>query len=479
MDIISIIIPCYNYQDYIAGTILSVKNQTSDRWECVIVDDGSTDSSGDIIDNCVTGDSRFRVFHTENRGVSAARNLAISNASGKYILPLDADDMLYTDAVKVFLEEWDKHIDAKLLVPSFRISGGGKSRIVHPRWLGFKTATMHGGFVNTSCYKKNDWERAGGYRDGTMYEDWDFGLRLLDGGNDVVCIDEILFEHRKHDDSRYYKALKRQIDELKILIDMNRKYYEELPLDDIKLVVIPYLAKAAQGRELELAIAGWRKHFKDKYLIVLVGDYDPIVETGNDIIFIDCPRVKWPGEGNYWAHVDHVRKFREVRKYFPNSNGFIYTCDDIYATRDFTMEDVLKPKVREREISGSFLSKNKWVIDNYKTRKILKDRGFPTMNWVCHLPVYYEWDKLFAIYDKYDCDTKSRVVEQLYFNIYHHDADYIVIEEEENDYQFKLWNKSTSIDDFRSAVGKKMWVCNSVAGWNPEIESILREHYGL
>ena len=102
---------------------MSVKNQNSDRWECIIVNDGSTDISGDIINECVSGDRRFKVFHTENRGVSAARNLAILNASGKYILPLDADDSLYTDAVKVFLEEWDKHPDAKLIIPSFSISG--------------------------------------------------------------------------------------------------------------------------------------------------------------------------------------------------------------------------------------------------------------------------------------------------------------------------------------------------------------------
>ena len=245
------------------------------------------------------------------------------------------------------------------------------------------------------------------------------------------------------------------------------------------LVVIPYLAKAAQGRELEFAIAGWRKHFKENYLIVLVGDYHPIVETGNDIIFIECPRVKWPGRGNYWAHIDHVNKFRKVHEHFPTSDGFIYTCDDIYAVRDFTMEDVLKPKVRCREIEGSFHHPNAWVVDNYKTKKILMRNGLPTMNWVCHLPVYYEWDKLFDIYDKYKCDRKSRVVEQLYFNTYFADSDYVVIEEEPNDYQFKLWNKQCSIEDFKNAIGKKFWIANSVRGWIPQMEDVLKEYYGI
>ena len=139
------------------------------------------------------------------------------------------------------------------------------------------------------------------------------------------------------------------------------------------LVVIPYLAKAAQGRELELAIAGWREHFKeDNYLIILVGDYNPIVDTGNDILFINCPRVKWPGQGNYWAHIDHINKFKKVREMFPDSEGFIYTCDDIYAVRNFTLDDVKKPKVRCREIIGSFHNPNAWVKDNYRTKKCLE-----------------------------------------------------------------------------------------------------------
>ena len=56
------------------------------------------------------------------------------------------------------------------------------------------------------------------------------------------------------------------------------------------LVVIPYLASAAQGRELEFAVAGWRKHFKENFLIVVVGDYHKVCSTGDDIFFIPCPR---------------------------------------------------------------------------------------------------------------------------------------------------------------------------------------------
>lgn len=249
--------------------------------------------------------------------------------------------------------------------------------------------------------------------------------------------------------------------------------------NDKILVVIPYLAKAAQGRELEFAVAGWRKHFKEDFLIVIVGDYHPIVDTGDDITFIDCPRVKWPGKGNYWAHIDHVNKFRTVYEHYPDTPGFIYACDDMYAVKDFTLKDVKKPKVRCREIADIKNNRNAWMLDNFKTKILLRKEHLPLMNWVCHLPVWYEWDKLFFIYDKYNCDKKSYVVENLYFNTYHADDDYIIIEEEPNDFQFKLWDKSKTVEDFKKGVAEKMWVCNSVFGWRPEMEEVLREYYCL
>lgn len=245
------------------------------------------------------------------------------------------------------------------------------------------------------------------------------------------------------------------------------------------LVVIPYLAKAAQGKELFLSVAGWRKHFKCDYHIVIVGDWHPVVDTGDDISFINCPRVRRPLKGNYWAHIDHVNKFRTVMDVYPDIDGFIYTCDDIYAVKDFTLSDVKRLKVRCREIIGSYGSSNAWVVDNYKTKKRLMKEGLPVMNWVCHLPVWYDCDRLKEIYDRYKCGKKSYVVENLYFNTYHANDDYIVIEEEPNDYQFKIWNSSVTVEKLKEEMEKKVWICNSVRGWNGEFEDILAEHYAL
>lgn len=253
----------------------------------------------------------------------------------------------------------------------------------------------------------------------------------------------------------------------------------DVELDDRVLVVIPYFAGGAQGRELEYAVAGWRKHFKEDYHIVIVGDHNRVVDTGDDISFIQCPRVTMWGRWNYRPHIDHVNKFRRVREHYPCSKGFIYTCDDIYAFRDFTMEDILKPKVKRMEITGDLFNRNAWVRDNARTREKLKEECLPVRDWVCHLPVYYEWDKLLSVYKDFKCDTRSYVVENLYFNKYYPDAEPFLLDEETDDIQYKLWTQDSSIDDFRKAMSSKIWIANSVKGYKPEIEHILQDYYGL
>ena len=241
-------------------------------------------------------------------------------------------------------------------------------------------------------------------------------------------------------------------------------------------VVIPYLASAAQGRELELAVAGWRRHFREEFEIVVVGD-DPRIEG---VTFIPCPRVPMlPGARQYHAHLDHVHKFREVRRHYPDAEGFIYTCDDIYAVRDFTLEDVKRPKVRRDDITNRGIRWNQWVQDNWKTRDRLVRDGLPTRNWVCHLPVWYEWDKLLDIYDRYDCDTTSYVVEQLYFNRYFPDVPADHVEEDGVDWQFKVWDHNCTPAQVREALDRVVWISNSFRGWAPWMEDILRERYGL
>ena len=98
--LVSIIIPVFNVQDYLDDCVSSAVNQTWERIEILLIDDGSSDSSGTICDNWQKKDSRVRVIHRENSGVSSSRNWGIHNSLGSYILFLDADDYLAPQAVE-------------------------------------------------------------------------------------------------------------------------------------------------------------------------------------------------------------------------------------------------------------------------------------------------------------------------------------------------------------------------------------------
>lgn len=94
MNLVSIIIPCYNQASYLEETLQCVLQQDYDNWECLLVNDGSTDSTEAILLALISNDSRFRYFSIPNSGVSAARNFGIEQAKGDFIQFLDADDLL-------------------------------------------------------------------------------------------------------------------------------------------------------------------------------------------------------------------------------------------------------------------------------------------------------------------------------------------------------------------------------------------------
>lgn len=91
---ISIIIPVYNAELYLAKCVDSILSQTFRDWELLLIDDGSSDSSGYIIDRYADRDERIRAFHKANGGVSSARNLGVKEATGDWLTFIDADDFI-------------------------------------------------------------------------------------------------------------------------------------------------------------------------------------------------------------------------------------------------------------------------------------------------------------------------------------------------------------------------------------------------
>ena len=105
--LISFIIPVYNVEKYLAQCIESVLVQSHDNIEIILVDDGSTDKSGEICDNFSKTDNRVRVIHQENRGASAARNAGLGIAKGNYIAFIDSDDYVSPSMAEKLLDAID------------------------------------------------------------------------------------------------------------------------------------------------------------------------------------------------------------------------------------------------------------------------------------------------------------------------------------------------------------------------------------
>lgn len=97
---ISIIIPVYNAGKYLFDTLQSVKMQTFTHWECICINNGSTDTSSEVIKGFIAKDNRFKIIEQSNQGVSVSRNIGIDNAYGKYIAFLNQDDLMATSALE-------------------------------------------------------------------------------------------------------------------------------------------------------------------------------------------------------------------------------------------------------------------------------------------------------------------------------------------------------------------------------------------
>ena len=121
---VSIIIPTFNYAEFIGDAIHSVKAQTLGDWECIIIDDCSTDDTVHVVEKLVEGDNRFRYICLEqNSGVSAARNRGLKECKGKYIQFLDADDVLAPFALDALRRAGD-------MPESIHVLAGGCHRII-------------------------------------------------------------------------------------------------------------------------------------------------------------------------------------------------------------------------------------------------------------------------------------------------------------------------------------------------------------
>lgn len=126
--IVSVIVPVYNAEKTIRRCVDSVLAQKNSRFELILADDGSQDGSGAICDAYAAADSRVRVIHKPNTGVSATRNQAMDEAKGTYLQFLDSDDWLAPDATRLLVEAAEAHRCDMVIADFYRVVGERFSR---------------------------------------------------------------------------------------------------------------------------------------------------------------------------------------------------------------------------------------------------------------------------------------------------------------------------------------------------------------
>ena len=224
--LVSVIVPVFNVEKYIEDCVISIQNQTYRNIEIILVDDGSTDKSGQICDLLKQKDNRIKVYHNLNNGVCFARNYAIKRATGKYILPVDGDDIIantYIEKAVKVLEE-DDNIGIVYCKAKFF---GKKNYEWNLPEFSLRRMLLSNIIFVTAIFRKNDWVAVGGFKEKMKYgiEDYDFWLSIIELNRKVYKIPEILFYYRISNSTRSTKfaSNKSQKEEMYKMIYMNHK----------------------------------------------------------------------------------------------------------------------------------------------------------------------------------------------------------------------------------------------------------------
>lgn len=191
---VSIVIPCYNSGAELPETLASLDAQTCRDFEVIVVDDGSTDPQTRAVLDALP--PSVILVRQENRGLPAARNAGLGAARGRYLLPLDADDLLDPAFLAKGLAALDTFPDAGFAFAHLGLFGERQGVLVKRYSLFVQL------FLNQLPYallmRRSAWEQAGGYDEAMRagYEDWEFNIRLGGLGLHGIEVPEPLFRYR-------------------------------------------------------------------------------------------------------------------------------------------------------------------------------------------------------------------------------------------------------------------------------------------
>ncbi|MDE3184128.1 MAG: glycosyltransferase family 2 protein [Bacteroidota bacterium] len=195
--VVSVILPCYNYAHFLGEALDSVLAQSYSHWECIIINDGSPDNTEEIALQYCNKDKRFKYLHKENGGPASARNFGIKLSAGKYILPLDPDDMIAEGFIEKALEIIESDPDVKIVASPAQMFGDVNKVIPIPAF-NLRELLIVNYLFNTSLYRREDFDKTNGYDEEIFgLEDWDLWISILKTGGTVKVLPFAGYHYRQ------------------------------------------------------------------------------------------------------------------------------------------------------------------------------------------------------------------------------------------------------------------------------------------
>ncbi|MFB9329631.1 glycosyltransferase [Paenibacillus aurantiacus] len=205
---VSIVIPCYNYGEFLEEAIDSCLASTLQDFEIIVVNDGSTDPfTVELLKQLHK--PKTRVIHQKNQGVSAALNNGIREARGKYIFRLDADDRIHPTLLEKGTWVMETRPEVGFVTCHLKMFGN-ESWTWTPPPYSFERLLNENIVIGNSLFRKVAWEQANGFEEqGDGYDDWEFWIKLAAKGWEGFQIPEVLFFYRRHGFTRSAELLTR------------------------------------------------------------------------------------------------------------------------------------------------------------------------------------------------------------------------------------------------------------------------------
>ena len=202
-NLVGVIIPCYNYGVYLNEAVDSVLKSTYSPIEIIIVNDGSTDNTEEVVREIMTRNDNVSYIYQNNQGPSVARNNGIKRTKAKYILPLDADDKISDDYIEKAVDVLENDTDVKIVYCNALFFGEkqGKWKLTK---FSTKELLVRNMIFSCALFRKEDWIKTGGYSHELLggWEDWEFWISMLKDGGCAFQLKITGFFYRIHPGSR-------------------------------------------------------------------------------------------------------------------------------------------------------------------------------------------------------------------------------------------------------------------------------------